>query len=116
MVDIGDSGRQSDGEVYANSKLGYAIENELLNIPDPDFIANSGNNTNVPYVFVADDASSLKPYMIRPYPVANANHPIKLICNCMISRAKRVIENSFANLTSRFRSYRRSIIAKVTNV
>ena len=44
MVDIGDSGRQSDGGVYASSKLGYAKETDLLHIPDPDFIANSGNN------------------------------------------------------------------------
>ena len=73
MVDIGDSGRQSDRRVYANSKLGYAIENDRLNIPDPDFIANSGNNTEFPYVFVADDAVSLKRYMIKPYPATNAN-------------------------------------------
>ena len=45
MVDVGDSGRQSDGGVYINSILGYAIENNILNIPDSDFIANSGTNT-----------------------------------------------------------------------
>ena len=33
MVDIGDPGRQSDGSVYHNSLLGYAIENNVLNIP-----------------------------------------------------------------------------------
>ena len=27
MVDIGDSGRQSDGRVFNNCSLGYAIEN-----------------------------------------------------------------------------------------
>jgi len=32
MVDSGDSGRQSDGSVYHNSHLGYAIENNTLNI------------------------------------------------------------------------------------
>ena len=100
MVDIGDSGRQSEGGVYANSKLGYAIENDLLNIPE------------FPYVFVADDAFSLKPYMIKPYPATNANDPTKLICNYRISRARRVIENSFGILASRFRIYRRPIIAK----
>ena len=31
LVDIGDSGRQSDGSVYANSHLGYAIESNYLN-------------------------------------------------------------------------------------
>ena len=30
LVDIGDSGRQSDGSVYANSNLGFAIERKLL--------------------------------------------------------------------------------------
>ena len=33
VVDIGDSGRQSDGSVYANSNLGYAIENKQLKLP-----------------------------------------------------------------------------------
>ena len=38
LVDIGDSGRQSDGSVYNNSQLGHAIEHKLLNIPKPDKI------------------------------------------------------------------------------
>ena len=33
VVDIGDSGRQSDDTVYANSNLGYAIENKQLKLP-----------------------------------------------------------------------------------
>ena len=35
LVDIGDAGRQSDGSVYANSNLGFAIDNGLLNFPSP---------------------------------------------------------------------------------
>ena len=31
LVEIGDSGRQSNGSVYANSNLGYAIEHKPLN-------------------------------------------------------------------------------------
>ena len=33
IVDIGDSRRQSDGGVYANSNLGYTIENKQLKLP-----------------------------------------------------------------------------------
>ena len=33
VVDIGDSGRQNDGSVCANSNLGYAIENKQLKLP-----------------------------------------------------------------------------------
>ena len=35
LVDIGDSGRQSDGGVFANSNLGFSIKNDLLNVPPP---------------------------------------------------------------------------------
>ena len=60
LVDIGDTGRQADGSVYANSYLGRAIENKLLNVPEPDCIHNNPNMT-MPYVFLADDAFGLKP-------------------------------------------------------
>ena len=39
LVDIGDFGRQNDGSVYANSHLGFCIENKKLIIPACDEIA-----------------------------------------------------------------------------
>ena len=59
MVDIGDSGRQSDGSVYNNNYLGNAIENNSLNIPDPESVGKNPD-TVLPYVFVADDEFGLK--------------------------------------------------------
>ncbi|XP_047132643.1 uncharacterized protein LOC124811312 [Hydra vulgaris] len=50
LLDIGNSGRQSDGSVYANSQLGYAIENDLLDIPQACKV--NGTETILPYVFV----------------------------------------------------------------
>ena len=76
LVDIGNSGRQSDGSVYANSHSGFCIENKKLSIPACDEIVN-GSGVKFPYVFVADDAFGLKPHMMKPYPgqkLANA-HP-----------------------------------------
>ena len=35
LVIIGDIGRKSDGSVYSCSHLGYAIENNQLNVPSP---------------------------------------------------------------------------------
>ena len=116
LVDIGDNGRQSDGGVYMNSKLGYAIDNNLLDLPATDFITNTVNNIKYPYVFVADDAFSMKTYMIKPYPKSCLNDPTKVITNYRISRARRVIENSFGILASRFRVFRRPIIASVETV
>ena len=70
MVDIGDSGRQSDGSVYNNSHLGFAIENNTLNLPDPDVVGSNPEN-KLPYVFVADGAFRLKCHMMKPYPDHN---------------------------------------------
>ena len=41
LVDIGDCGSQSDGSVFANSFLGYAIESGILNIPQQMCLPNS---------------------------------------------------------------------------
>ena len=60
LVDIGQAGRQSDGGVYKNSNLGYAIDHNTLNIPPPAPVNNS--NKVYPYVFVSDDAFPLKPF------------------------------------------------------
>ena len=67
LVDVGDNGRQSDGGVYTNSTIGYAIDKNLLYLPTPGTIKNSGSTLQYPYVFVADDAFSLKTYMLKPY-------------------------------------------------
>ncbi|XP_046862581.1 uncharacterized protein LOC124456087 [Xenia sp. Carnegie-2017] len=112
LVDIGDSGRQSDGSVYANSNLGYAIENKLLNMPTDGKITHS--TKVLPHVFVGDDAFGLKRHMMKPYPFQTCLR--KLIFNYRLSRARRVIENAFGICASRFRVFHRPIVAKVDNV
>ena len=55
MVDVADSGRQSDGSIYNNCFTGYAIENNLLDLPNPARLMKH-STTEVPYVFLGDDA------------------------------------------------------------
>ena len=110
LVDIGDRGRQSDGSVYFNSNLGFAIQNNSLNIPPASQLANSSRI--LPYVLVGDDAFGLKPHMMKPYP--HQNLPVnQRVFNYRLSRARRVVENAFGISASRFRIFRRPIIAKV---
>ena len=113
LVDIGDSGRQSDGSVYANSNLGYAIENNQLQIPKAAKLPNS--NRVLPYTFIGDDAFGLKPHMMKPYPLQNLPTD-KRIFNYRLSRARRVVENVFGIAASRFRILRRPIISQVSKV
>ena len=69
LVGIRDSGSQSDGSVFANSFLGHAIENDILNIPKLAPLPNS--ETCLSFVFVGDDAVELKENMMKPYPCQN---------------------------------------------
>ena len=113
LVDIGDAGRQSDGGVYKNSNLGHAIDNNTINRPPASPINSSGKE--YPYVFVADDAFQMKPFMLKPFARLDANVQ-KKIFNYRLSRARRVIENCFGIAAARFRIFRKPIIAKVENV
>ncbi|CAB4001870.1 Hypothetical predicted protein [Paramuricea clavata] len=109
LVDIGDTGRQADGSVYTNSYLGRAIQNDLLNFPQPEALESCPSKP-FPYAFLADDAFGLKPNLMKPYP--NQYLPLdERIFNYRLSRARRVIENAFGIATTRFRVFRRPIIA-----
>ena len=114
MVDIGDSGRQSDGSVYNNSHLGFTIENNTFNLPDPDVVGSNPENI-LPYVFTAGDVFGLKCHMMKPCP--DQNIPLdERIFNYRCSRARRIIENAFGIATSRFQIFRRPIIANTEKV
>ena len=62
LLNIGDTGRNSDGGVFGHSDMGIAFESNLLNIPDP--IELSGTEIKCPYILVA--AFPLKAYKAVP--------------------------------------------------
>ena len=105
-VDIGNYGRISDGGTFNNSSLGQALANDSLSIPRPDKV--NGFEVEVPYVVVADDAFSLKPYIMKPYAQRGLTHHQR-IYNCRLSRARKVIENAFDILSQRFRVFNHPI-------
>ncbi|XP_065651227.1 uncharacterized protein LOC136079419 [Hydra vulgaris] len=107
LLDIGNSGRQSDGSVYTNSRLGYAIENNRLGIPQAYKVRDT--ETILPYVFVGDNAFGLKPHMMKPYPSSNLSYKQRTF-NYRLSRARRTVEYAFGIAASRFRIFRRPII------
>lgn len=107
-VDIGAYGRRSDGGVFEASTIGKKFDEDCMNIPKPAAI--EGGRV-LPYCLVADEAFPLKPYLLRPYPRRNGLSPQKDVFNYRLSRARRMIENTFGILASQWRIYRRPIIA-----
>ena len=110
LVNIGQAGGQNDGGVYKDSNLGYAIDQNLLNVPAPS--NDMSCNGKYPDVFVADDAFQMNEYMLKPYPRTDRDIE-KIVFDYRLSRARRIIENSFDIFAARFRIFRRPINAQV---
>uniref|UniRef100_A0A671UPW4 DDE Tnp4 domain-containing protein n=1 Tax=Sparus aurata TaxID=8175 RepID=A0A671UPW4_SPAAU len=116
-VDVGCQGRVSDGGVFAGCTLADALENRTTNIPDPAPLP--GSDQLSPYCIVADEAFPLKEYLMKPYPHRGLP-PAQRVFNYRLSRARRVVENAFGILASRFRVLQTTIniqdTAKVENI
>ena len=69
-ADVGVQGRISDGGVFRNSAMFFALENNKFNLPDPCRLPlkekdeSNPHNSSVPFVFVADDAFQLTSYTV----------------------------------------------------
>lgn len=102
----------SDGSVWAESTLGSALEDGSVDLPLSCFLSNT--NIMFPYFFVGDEAFPLKTYMMRPYPKRNLGSPERIF-NYRLSRARRIVENTFGILTTKWRVLQRSLCCTPDN-
>ena len=65
-VDIGAYGRNSDGGIFAASRIGRLLEKGQFNMPAKASLP--GRNDSMPHVILTDEAFPLKKYLLRPYP------------------------------------------------
>lgn len=92
-INVGCTGRQSDGGVFQESSLFRALESGLL--------PHGG-------CLVGDDAFPLKPYLMKPFKGTLLSKEQKVF-NYRLSRARRIVENAFGILVSRFRIFEKPI-------
>ena len=107
-VDVGCNGRISDGGVFANSYICKAIEEKSLNLPNWKLLPLPGRENPLPYVIVGDEAFPPKTYLLRPYPSRQSDLS-RRIFNYRLWRARRVVENVFGILASRFTVFKSTI-------
>ncbi|XP_039968628.1 putative nuclease HARBI1 [Bactrocera tryoni] len=100
MVEPGANGRVSDGGVFGNTIFSTMLDDGKLKIPSPT--KPSGFEKELPYVFVADDAFALSEHFMKPYSQSGLTQHQQQY-NYRLSRARRVVENAFGIISSRFR-------------
>ena len=94
--DVGTNGRVNDALVFSKSSFNAALESKTLNVPERG-------------VFVGDDAFPLRKDLLKPFSRCGRLSQTQLIFNYRVSRARRVVENAFGILVSRFRIFEKPI-------
>ncbi|GFR63957.1 protein ANTAGONIST OF LIKE HETEROCHROMATIN PROTEIN 1 [Elysia marginata] len=107
-IDVGGYGKRSDGGTFHPSDLYNAIEGNILKVPKPTTLPAS--NVLAPFVFIADEAYPLLPYLMKSY--SGGDLPLEQECyNKRLSHARKSVECAFGILTSKWRILNKSVDA-----
>ncbi|KAM4029985.1 uncharacterized protein ACNLHF_022083 [Anomaloglossus baeobatrachus] len=109
-LDVGINGRVSDGGALDYTEFGRRLNNDSLFLPSNDQTIGHLN-----FTFIADEAFPLQKNVLRPYPHVSLN-VFRRIFNYRLSRARRVVENAFGILSSRFRIFHTAINLKLDSI
>ena len=115
LFDVGQYGSGNDSGVLNQSDFGKAFANHLFNYPDPENIPGCSLQ-KTPFFLVGDEIFPLKDWLMCPYPGRGGLTEKENVFNYRLSRARRVIENTFGILVARWRIFRRTIRASPKNV
>ncbi|XP_057671278.1 putative nuclease HARBI1 isoform X2 [Diorhabda carinulata] len=113
-IDVGCNGRISDGGIFKNCTLNQALQEATLNLPPDKCLPN--RIKPVPYVMLGDEAFALSKNLLKPFPRNRPLNAKQKVFNYRLCRARRVVENAFGILTSRFRIFRKPICLKVETI
>nr|XP_060636292.1 uncharacterized protein LOC132777828 isoform X2 [Anolis sagrei ordinatus] len=112
-IDVGTQGRISDGGVWNKCNLKELIDVNTLDMPPAHPLP--GQDIPTPYVFLADNAFGLKPYILKPYG-GNDLTLEERICNYRISRGRQVVETAFGSFANRLRVFLNPILLQPDKV
>lgn len=98
-VNIGAPGSCSDAQIWNRSDLKGLIEEGRIGWPEPEPLP--GQEQVCHYFITSDEAFALQTWMMKPY-ARRGLTPQQRIFNYRLSRARRVVENAFGILATRF--------------
>lgn len=102
-ANVGQNGRISDGGVIDNTMFYKKLKKGDLNVPKKEETIG-----NLNFVFVGDEAFSLREDFLKPYAQKGLTYDQRIF-NYRLSRSRRVVENAFGLLASKFRIFHTTI-------
>ena len=112
LFNVGQYGSNNDCGVFNNSEMGHRFQNSEMNLPDAENLPGCNFDT-LHYFLIGDEISPLRTWLMRPIPGKLCL--AEQILNFRLSRARRVIKNTFGILVGRWRLHPTPIIASVEN-
>ena len=98
-VDVGAYGADSDARIFRECALYHALEQDKAGLPPDGPLP--GGDTDVPYFLVGDDSFALRGWIMKPHSKREMT-AAQLIFNYRLSRARRIVENTFGILANRY--------------
>jgi hypothetical protein len=96
--------RNSDGGIFAHSKLGKYLETHLGIADNKN---SPGTSCLALHVIVGEEACPLKTYLMRPYP-RKAKGTMRR-AYYRLSRVRRALDSAFGILSQKFKIYQRTL-------
>ena len=119
LIDVGQCRSNADGGVFQRSEFGRRFLNHELEIPPPKTIGDTPEIGLLPYCIIADEAFPLRIDLMHPYPRRSKHENLpenKAVFNYRLSRAGRIVENTFGLLAQHWRLLNRWIQLSKDNV
>ncbi|XP_051154475.1 uncharacterized protein LOC127277417 [Leptopilina boulardi] len=109
LVDIGSFGSCNDAGIFHESQISEGLFNGSLNFPR-EYFPIDNSNISTPIYLVGDSIFPISTKLMKPYGGSFLGD-MKNIFNYRLSRARRIVENAFGILSSRWRILYTSISA-----
>ena len=105
-MDIGEPGGASDRQIWSACELKQCVEDGLMDLPPAAPLPH--DDRPMPYWFIGDDAFGMKTWLLKPFSKRGLTREERIF-NYRLSRARRVVENTFGILVQRFRCLRTTL-------
>jgi len=99
-IEVGNNGASSDAQIWNRCSLKKYIVDGRIGFPAPTPLP--GDDQDMPYFLIGDDAFALETFLMKPFSRRNMERTERIF-NYRLSRARRIVENAFGILAHRFR-------------